>query len=206
MKNVIFNGDINEALNLIKKDFNYNERFIENLKNNAKSKKLTLIIFTLSTFLFCTSPFLIQLFLGPVALVSGFDSFKNIIVKGFIDTYKEKKKFSKEKEQAKRILDSFKRNVLVKANIFVKEDCYLKNIGTYSKKKIVENIRIKYEEKTTNSYFKFKDRRGRLHVLRQIKKELLENGISQKNISTDYELLDLKEADFELKKEKGKIR
>ncbi len=206
MKKVVFNENINDALNSSKKKFNFKERFIENLKNNLKNNKIILALFVTSTLLFQASPFLFQLLLLPASLVTGFKSLSNIVFKGFADTYVDKINFDKERENAKRIIEAFKRNVLVKNNVYVKEDCYLKNIGTYSKKKLIENVSIKKEEKTTNNYFKFKDREDKIHVLRQIKKELLEDGISKKVLSTDYELLDFNEANIELKKEKGKIK
>lgn len=207
MKNLTFYGDVAKSLESINKKFNLKKSLKNNFIKKVKEHKIALIITALSLII-PVSGFL-NIVLWLVSIGVGFKCLKNIGFDILKEASKEKKELKKEIAGAKTVLYRFTSNTLKLNGISLSTNNFkgnMKNIGTYSDKKLIKDIVFKREEETINTYIKMKDTSGKIYVLKQMKKQLLTDGKQTKEFSSDYQLLTLKEADKALTKEKQKTR
>lgn len=207
MKNLTFYGDVSKALETINKKFSLRNSLKKNFLKKIKEHKIALIV-TILSFIIPVSGFL-NIVLWLVSIVGVFKCLKNIGLDTFKETSKDKKELKKEISNAKTIIYRFNKKGLILNGINLSDNNFksnMKSIGTYSEKKLIDDVVIKREEETINTYIKMKDISGKIHILKQTKKQLLEDGIKTKVVSNDYQLLTIKEADLALTKEKKKIR
>lgn len=206
MKNLTFYGDVAKALDTVNKKFDFRDSLKKNFFEKISEHKIALIVTVLS-FIIPVSG-LLNILMWLVSIVGIFKCFKKIVLGTFKETAKEKKDFKKKIDDAKTVLFRFNVRSLKLNGVTLSENNFksnMKNIGTYRNNKFLNGSTAK--EETINTYIKMKDISGKIHVLKQTKKQLLADGMkSDEEATIDYQLLTIKEADLALTEEKRKIR